>query len=192
MARSSRLSFLIILVVGIAWQAKSQVVRNGDCSVDAEIWLLPQCALESKDGHLYVVKPYLSLFLRAEKARLVGRIIPNGGWSYFNRRGLVVVQNVANFDNGPSPFHHGLVRVSRNGEWGLADADGRLIVPFTYQGILEYDDSHGGWPACKRCRSASDGEHSWFEGGDWYWLDKNGKVAGRAENPLEPDRSGNK
>jgi len=190
MASLSRLSFLTIFVVGIAGPAISQVVRHGDCSVDAEIWSLPKCALEARNGHLYVAKPYLTLFFPAEKARLVGKIIPNGGWSYFNRRGLVVVQNVANFDNGPSPFHHGLVRVSRNGKWGLADAGGQFIVLLTYDGILEYDNSHKGWLVCTGCRSASDGEHGWFEGGDWYWLDRHGKVAGEAENPMTALRPG--
>lgn len=164
-------------------------MRHGDCSVDAEIWSLPQCALETRDGHLYVAKPYLSLFFPAEKASLVGRVIPNGGWSYFNKRGLVVVQNVANFDNGPSPFHHGLVRVSRNGKWGLADAGGQFIVPLTYDGMLEYD-SQNGWLVCKGCRSVSDGEHGSFEGGNWYWLDRHREVAGNAEKPMTAHRSG--
>jgi hypothetical protein len=166
--------------------AHSQVVSYQGCVVDADILALPQCAMESRDGHLYVAKPYLRLLFSGEKARLVGRVIPGGGWAYFNRRGMIVVQNVANFDNGPSPFHHGLVRVNSKGKWGLADLNGLLVVPLTYDGMFEYEEPNRGWKVCAGCRLVSQGEYGWFEGGDWYWLDRHGKVAGKAENPMTP------
>lgn len=183
---------LLALQPVFTWAAHSQVVSYQDCVVDAEILALPQCALENRDAHLYVAKPYLRLFFPVEKARLVGRVIPGGGWAYFNKRGMITVRNVANFDNGPSPFHHGLVRVNSKGKWGLADSNGLFVVPLTYDGILEYEEPNMGWKACTGCRLVSDGEYGWFEGGDWLWLDRHGKVAGKAENPMTPNAPENK
>jgi len=184
-----RLLFLILLTLVFAGAVQGQVVRHGNCSVDAEIWSLPQCALEAKDGHLYVGKPYLSLFFPAEKSRLAGRMIPGGGWAYFNKLGLIVVRNVANFDNGPSPFHHGLVRVVEKNKWGLADSNGQLIVPLKYDGMLEFEEANRGWRVCAGCRTVSSGEYGWFEGGDWIWLDRHGNVVSKAEAPIAPGKS---
>jgi hypothetical protein len=176
----------ILFGVVFAGFAQSQVVRRGDCVVDAEVLLLPKCALETRDGHLYIFKEFLPLLFSTGKGRLASAALPEDGWAYFDRRGLIVVRNVANFDNGPSPFHHGLVRVNREGKWGLADSNGPFVVPLMYDGMLEYEEPNRGWKVCTGCRSVSAGEYGWFEGGDWYWLDRHGKVAGKAENPMKP------
>ncbi|MGA2048379.1 MAG: hypothetical protein ABSG96_11840 [Terracidiphilus sp.] len=180
----------ILLGCAFAGFAQCQVVHRGDCAVDAEVLLLPKCALETRDGDLYIYKEFLPLFFSSAKDRLASTFLPEFLWAYLDRRGLIVVRNVANFDNGPSPFHHGLVRVNREGKWGLADSKGFFVVPLIYDGMLEYEETHRGWRACIGCRSVSDGEHSWFEGGDWYWLDQRGKVAGKAENPMKPGDAG--
>jgi hypothetical protein len=179
---SSLLCF-ILFACCLASVAESQVASNEGCVVDAESRGVPQCALESRDGHLYVAKQYLKILLRSAKGPLVARMIPDGGWAYFNRRGLVVVQNVATFDNSADDFHHGLVRIVREDKWGLANAEGVMVVPFEYDGILDPDSDSNRWLVCKRCRNAGDGEHHWFEGGDWYWLDQKGQFAGKAEDP---------
>jgi hypothetical protein len=170
--------------------AQSQVAHRGDCVVDPEVFLLPKCALETRDGHLYIFQEFLPLLFSSRKGRFASVALPEDGWAYVDRRGLIVVRDVANFDNGPSPFHHGLVRVNRAGKWGLADSKGLLVVPLIYDGMLEYDEPNRGWTACRGCRSVSDGEHSWFEGGDWYRLDRRGTVAGKAENPMKPGGAG--
>jgi hypothetical protein len=152
--------------------------------------MVPQCALETKAGHLYVLQRYLKLFFPPDKGRLEARMIPGGGWAYFNRRGLIIVQNIASFDNGASAFHHGLVRIVSEGKWGLANSRGALIVPLKYDGMLEYDESSKGWKACTGCREISDGEYHWFEGENWYWLNQRGELAGRAEDlPKPPQES---
>jgi hypothetical protein len=182
----------ILLGLSFAGPAESQVVHRGNCVVDAEILLLPECALEARDGHLYVLKEYLPLFFSSGTDRLASAGLPEGGWAYFNRHGMIVIQHVASFDNGPSPFHHGLVRVNSKGKWGLADSNGEFVVPLTYDGMFEYEESNKGWRVCTGCRTVSDGEHSWFEGGDWCWLDRKGKVAGKAEDPMAPKAPENK
>jgi hypothetical protein len=147
--------------------------------------------LKTKDGHVYVSKEYLPLFFPSGNARLASAGMPGGGWAYFNRHGLIVVQDVATFDNGASSFHSGLVRVVRNSKWGLANSQGLFVVPLKYDGMLEYEESNKGWRVCTGCREVSDGEHSWSEGGEWHWLDRLGKVAGKALDPRTPDKAAN-
>jgi hypothetical protein len=189
--KSSLTAFTFILLASlVTCPANCQVLRNGSCKVDAEVFLLPQCALETRDGHVFVAKEYLPLYFSSGSARLASAVLPEDGWAYFDRHGLIVVRNVANFDNGPSPFHYGLVRVNRKSKWGLADSRGTLVVPLTYDGMLEYEESNRGWRVCTGCRWVSAGEYGWFEGGNWYWLDRNGKVAGKAESPISPGKLG--
>jgi hypothetical protein len=169
------LSFLFVGMV------QSQVVRSLNCTVDAEIWRLPQCALVTRGGHLYVSRQYLRLFFTTSREQLASRQLPGHGWAYFDRNGLILVQDVAPMDNGASDFHAGLVRVVRNGKWGLADKRGTLITSLDYDGMYEYDPAHRGWKVCKLCHVVTRGEYSWFEGGEWFWLNRKGRVAGRTE-----------
>jgi hypothetical protein len=184
------LALWILLTLPFAGLAQGQVIHHGDCVVDAETFALPKCALENRNGHLYVSRPYLPLFFSSTKDRLAATYLPSSGWAYLNRNGLIVVQHVANFDNGASPFHHGLVRVVDKGKWGLADSRGSMIVPPKYDGMYEFDqETDKGWLVCVGCHEVSDGEYHRFEGGDWYWLDRQGQVKGKAE---EPPRSADK
>lgn len=144
------------------------------CVVDGETWSLPPCAMETRHGHAYVAARYLPKLFSGSREHLVARILPGSGWSYIDRSGKVVVRHVATMDNDASAFHHGLVRVNRDGKWGLADEEGRLVVPPSYDGILDYQPGLG-WRACTGCRSQTGGEHSWFEGGDWITLDRRGR-----------------
>jgi len=145
------------------------------CVVDREVLQLPRCALETRRGQLYVARRFLPSLFTAQRSLLAAVFLPDEGWAYVDRRGLLVVRHVATMDNGPSEFHHGLVRVTEAGKWGLADTRGRLVVPLRYDGMLDYDDE-GGWRACTGCGTASDGEHAWFTGGEWISLDRKGKT----------------
>jgi hypothetical protein len=173
----------ILLTLSIPGRVDGQVVRHGDCVVDAEIFELPPCAIKSKAGNLYLSKRYLRLFFSSDKDSLEARMIPQEGWAYFNRRGLFVVRHVANFDNCADSFHSGLVRVVSAGKWGLVNSVGAVVVPLEYDGILDPDEGDSRWSACKGCRTVSDGEHSWFEGGNWCWLNQSGQVGGKMAGP---------
>jgi hypothetical protein len=182
---------LITLFVGglfltVSWPAlaPAEVVRVKDCAVDGEIFQLPQCAIETRHNQLYVSKPYLRLFVFEGPYKLAARVLPQGDWSYFNRKGRVVVRNVAPSDNGPSPFHYGLLRVVSGDKWGLANARGAIVVPLQYDGIVEFFDDM--WKACVGCHVVKQGEHSWWDGGEWVRLDRYGKYVGETENPNVP------
>ncbi len=170
--------FITALIAITVEMANSQVVQYRGCSVDAELLRLPSCAFETRNGHLYISSRYLKLFFVESKEKLESRVMPDGDWAYFNRSGRIVVTNVAPFDNGASYFHFGLVRVVRDGKWGLADEHGTPIVPFVYDGMYEFDDTLHRWKACKGCSEERFGEYSRFKGGQWFWLDERGLSIG--------------
>jgi len=184
-----------VLVIASAFPLVGEVVKVGTCAVDSELLILPDCAVVNRSGNLYIVHGFLRTFfsdggfgiavstVMVEGHRLAWSDIPHAGWAYFNRNGLVVVKNVATMDNGASQFHHGLVRVTISNKWGLANIRGEMVVPMTYDGILEYEESYG-WRVCSGCRTESDGEHSWFVGGKWQWLDQKGRLSGEAPDPM--------
>ncbi|HEX4322274.1 MAG TPA: WG repeat-containing protein [Acidobacteriaceae bacterium] len=188
----NRLLTLTFIVVFSGGWAHAQVISHGDCTVDSEVWSLPACAFEKHNDKLFVSKAYLSLFFSSNgtaiqtstSRNLAWTHMPTSGWAYFNRTGLVVVQNVATMDNGPNDFHHELVRVTKGKKWGLSDPQGRLVVPLQYDGMMDYEEGKG-WLACSGCHTETDagGEYYFFKGGKRVWLNSQGKVSGTANDP---------
>ena len=185
----------IALVTGGPLSA--QVVKYGACTIDFEDLPLPHCALEIRGGQLYVLRKFADdVFSRrnsgiiahpvsVEGHRLAWTYLPDEGWAYFDPSGLVVVRNVATYDNGASEFHHRLVLVTKGEKWGLSNARGKLVVPMQYDGML--DDWKGpGWLACSGCQKVHQGEHWWFSGGTWVRLDERGRLVGEADDPPRP------
>jgi|GEM_PF-5595674 len=152
-----------------------------DCAVDRELIVLPPCAVRSERDQLRVIPSHVAA-LSFNKYGLAPVCLTEIGWTYIDRRGWVIVRDVAVFDNGASEFHRGLVRVTRDGKWGLADTRGKLVVPLHYDGMLEYRPEDG-WVACGGCRTVERDEHSWFKGGKWLRLGARGKVIGPTQAP---------
>jgi hypothetical protein len=175
----------------------AQVIRRGDCQVNAEIWQVPACALESRGTRIYISPVYLPLYFSsagtpyngegAEGMGLAWTRLPQGDWAYFDRTGRIAVRYVATMDNGPSEFYHGLVRVTRQRKWGLADSQGRAVVPMTYDGMMDFQEGKG-WLACIGChiKYERDREYSWFDGGRWIWLDQRGSPSRPGDQPHPP------
>ena len=191
--RAARPIFLLLLSLLPRPSASAQVVTFGGCDIDLELIDLPKCSVQVKDGHLYVLKGFAEYVIShrhimgvaAEAVVVEGRHLacanlPGAGWAYFDRTGRVLVQNVATMDNGADPFYHGLVRVTKDNKWGLADVKGRLVVPLTYDGII---GDEKGWIACSGCQQVTAGEHSWLSGGAWYRLGRHGQVLGKTIDP---------
>ncbi|MEO8925066.1 MAG: WG repeat-containing protein [Caldimonas sp.] len=164
---------LALLLLLSRLSAIAQEVPRDACAVDPDLPSVPSCALKTGHGQRHVIARYVPLLFAATRRRLVAVRLPTG-WAYIDRHGLIVVDDVAVMDNGANDFHQGLVRVTRNGKWGLADTHGRQVVPLTYDGMLDYQIGKG-WKVCTGCRAASDGEHGWFEGGKWDLLDRIGR-----------------
>jgi hypothetical protein len=147
--------------------------------VDREILQIPACALEIRNGHPYLIAKYLPVYIAANSERLAWFHLKEDGWAYFDRTGRILVTNVAMMDNGPNAFHHGLVRVVKKNKYGLANLRGELVVPYRYDGMLDYESRHG-WRACMGCRYEQVGEYGDFVGGDWYWLNRYGRRGAKA------------
>ena len=185
------------LVMGASSFAQDQAVKYGTCSIDLDVPVLPKCALETRDGQLFVLQKFVDdVFagrvhglaahpVKVGRERLASIYLDEGKWSYFNPSGLVVAQNVADADNAPCEFQKGLVPVTKDGKWGLADAKGNFVVAMQYDGLLN-DWEKPGWRACLACRVVHKGEHWWFSGGKWFHLDTRGRVTGEAEAPTVP------
>jgi WG containing repeat len=181
-----------------AQQTEPRVIRHGACAVDPQILTLPPCALETRNGETFVSRKYLPLFfgVHADALGSAGKgtngfaysAVAGQGWVYFDHTGRIVVRNVATMDNGPNAFHHGLVRIMRDGKWGLVDVRGKIVTPLTYDGMLDYQDGKG-WLACSACHEETgpDGEYKWFNGGTWIWLDRRGRLMGKAQEPPTPE-----
>jgi len=160
--------------------AFSQVIQASGCSVDLELPLLPKCALVTNGDQIYIAPPFVRPLFIGVTSRLSSALLPDIGWSYFDRSGLVRVKGVAPFDNGASYFHFGLVRVERAGKYGLSTDRGTLVTPL-YDGMSEFEPDHHVWKACRSCRLVKHGEYSMFEGGSWFWLDRRGHAVDQAE-----------
>jgi hypothetical protein len=184
MDRRVRFAVFILLLAGTAGACRSQEAQDRKCVVDPDTPEPPKCAFENRNGELYLSQKYVALYFKKSHARLAPIFLTNDSWAYMNRQGRVVVKNVAPYDNWAGEFHHGLVRVTRGDKWGLANQDGVLVVPFSYDGMGEYEPGKGWW-ACKGCRRVYDSyhEHSWFEGGEEFWLDSLGHVSNAVKKP---------
>ena len=177
----SIMGVLLLLPIG----TKAQVIESQGCKVDAEIISLPPCAVLKKHGHVFIAQPFVHLFFPTKPEALAPVYLPDDGWAYIDRTGRVVVSDVATMDNSASEFHDGLVRVTRDHKRGLADTRGRIIVPLKYDGMLDYQAGFG-WKACTECLTKTDGEHSWFEGGEWVVLQRGSNQTITA-SPLNSD-----
>ena len=171
-----------MLILLLCHPVFGQVIQSSGCSIDLEILRLPKCAVVSKGERLYITPKFVPPLFKGTASHLASRVLPDGGWAYFDRTGLVRVKDVAPFDNGASYFHSGLVRVVRDGKYGLASDWGVIATPL-YDGMNEFDKNRQGWKACNSCRLVRHGEYSSFEGGHWLWLDRRGRVAGAEEAP---------
>jgi hypothetical protein len=186
-------AFLVSLSLGTASSGLDPTATYGKCSIDLGAPVLPKCALEVRNGQLFVLRRFAEdVFagrvhglaakpVKVGRDRLASIYLDEGKWSYYDQMGRVVIQNVAPANNAPSEFQDGLVPVTRDGKWGLADTKGRFVVPLQYDGMAGSEGP--GWLVCSGCWVVQKGEHSWFSGGHWFRLDAKGRVAGEAKDP---------
>jgi hypothetical protein len=132
----------------------------------------PNCILRSGTGNGSVSPRFLKRLTFGDFG-LAAILSADEGWMYVNRPGAVVVWGVAQYDNGPDPFQHGLVRIVRGEKWGLADYTGKVIVPPIYDGAMNSPDERP--RVCmgcrKECLEGSGCEHQYLAGGTWLYLD---------------------
>ena len=177
--RSSWLFLLLISVLCSGQESKSSSTthdQGAPCLFKSEHGVVPDCIRKSATGRYVISAPYVK-DLDFDAHGLAPVRSESLGWMYVNKRGIVVVWGVPTFDNWADEFHNGLVRVLRNGKYGYANRNGTLVIHPEYEGALSFDK--GTAVVCRQCRTATDGEHSWFKGGNWFRIDTAGKVIQR-------------
>lgn len=149
-----------------------------------------QCASAGPDGLPHLKQSYRRR-LRYDSddlaaVYLIGpRDARTGQWFYVRRNGGMAP--VMKYDNGPDDFSDGLARSPVGHKIGYIDRRLRLVIPARYDGAFPF--ARGVAVVCLGCASVSDGEHSWYEGGEWGCIDRSGKElafgAWKKDQPIE-------
>jgi WG repeat protein len=111
-------------------------------------------------------------------------------WLYVNRKGRVVISGVPTFDNWADEFSDGVVRTVVDGKYGFANRRGRIVIKPAYDWASRFDHSHA--EVCNHCRemcampggavelqSAPGCDHRIMVGGEWFQIDKKGRIMAR-------------
>lgn len=84
-----------------------------------------------------------------------------------------VLYHVYPFDNGPDYPEEGLYRIIENGKIGYADLRGKIVI--APQFICAYPFHGGKAKVSTNCTSHKQGEHSYWESEEWFYIDRQGK-----------------
>jgi hypothetical protein len=182
--------FLKIVVLGALLALSSRPVIASDQDTVAPVvfdcWeperTFKQCAAAGSDGRPRLKRSYLAR-LRYDRDGLASVLLFGGSdkrkaqWFYV-RRGVIPVP-VESMDNGPDYFNDGLARSRVGGKIGYIDRKLNLVIAATYDGAYPFKD--GVAVVCTACTIVSDGivsdgERSWYEGGQWGRIDRRGRV----------------
>jgi hypothetical protein len=141
-----------------------------------------RCAATGPDGRPRLKRSYLAR-LRYDRHGLASVLLFGGTdkrkaqWFYVRRS--VIPVPVESMDNGPDYFEDGLARSRVGGKIGYIDRKLNLVIPATYDGAYPFKD--GVAVVCTACtlafdRTVSEGERSWYQGGQWGRIDRSGRV----------------
>lgn len=137
---------------------------------------LGDCARSAADGS-YVVSEETLRQLDFDRWGLASMAIREKGYAYVRRDGRALV--VMTFDNFPDEFNSGLVRVRIGEKLGYANRRLEVVIPATYDGAFTFAKGRA-W-VCIGCVSVSDGEHSFYEGGTPFCIDRRGRTRPAAQ-----------
>lgn len=128
------------------------------------------CAAEAGDGSFMIAQSIVKR-LDFEANGLVSISIRYKGPAYVREDGYA--RTVMPFDNGPDYFNNGLARTVIDGKIGFLDEKLDIKIPAIFDGA--YPFSGGYARACIGCRRVSDGEHSWYDGGEEICINASGE-----------------
>ncbi len=137
---------------------------------------LGDCATPNSDGS-YAVGPDALRQLQFDRHGLATFAIRAAGYGYVRRDGHALL--VPTFDNAPDEFASGLVRARMGDKLGYADRRLNVVIPAIYDGAHPFIKGRA-W-ACIGCTLVSDGEHSWYRGGQASCLNPRGHKRPEAE-----------
>lgn len=168
--------FMLLLTMLAFGKDESPVATCAYATKDGEFGQTSDCLRLDKKGN-YVVSSQHTRKLRFAANGLADVYSSKLGWMYVNRHGKIVIRGVAVMDNGADYFCDGLVRFSKEGKWGFANARGRAVVPPVYDGALPFDK--GMAKVCRGCESKCAEpacEHHVLTGGEWLCLNPRGET----------------
>jgi hypothetical protein len=154
--------------------------------------LYPNCILRDSRGKHLIAPDYVKKL--AFDSHGLAVVFDNDdhashGWTYVDRKGRVLVQGVPISDNWADEFSNGLVRTVINEKYGFANRQGKIVVGPKYDWASRF--KHGYAAVCIGCREACvhpsnvaadspvDCEHRIVTGGDWFKINKAGRVVAR-------------
>ena len=118
--------------------------------------------------------------LVAPKYTLATKFSPHGLAYVADNEGWRVIDSTGNvhflpfiYDNAPDEFADGLARFVENEKIGFYNEQGKIIIPATWTFAEPFKD--GKAMVCVGCQKVYDGEHFYYESGDRFHIDKNGK-----------------
>jgi len=170
----------LLLIATPAQAARFDVQCIYPSRFEKELVTAPDCA--RRDGALRFNPARLMDF--AFRHGLVDVNI-GGHWYYVGRDGSSAP--VMTFDNGADEFQSGLARSEVDGKIGYIHKGLKLVLPRIYDGAFPFD--RGRAIVCFGCTRETDGEHSYYAGGDWTCIDTLGREL-RGRERAEPGRVG--
>ncbi|ELZ5940694.1 MULTISPECIES: WG repeat-containing protein [Providencia] len=98
------------------------------------------------------------------------------------KQGVIVIDRQGNevyqpyyFDNWPDEAQEGVYRIRQGDKIGFADAKtGDIVIAAEYD--CAYPFENGIANVGIGCKTETAGEHSWWTGGQWKWIDLNGRT----------------
>lgn len=107
--------------------------------------------------------------------------IPHQGLFVIDKQGNKVYQPYY-FDNWPDEAKDGVYRIRQGNRIGFADEKtGNIVIEAKYD--CAYPFENGKANVGTGCQLETDGEHSWWVGGDWVSIDTHGHVITSSEKP---------
>ena len=191
--------FLKIVVLGalLALSSKPLMAKDQDTAAPVifDCWeperTFKQCAATGPDGRPRLKRSFLARLRYRDglaSVMLFNATDTRKYQWYYVRRGVIPVP-VESMDNGPDYFEDGLARSRVGGKIGYIDRKLNLVIPATYDGAYPFRDRVA--VVCTACtieydRTVTEGERSWYVGGQWGRIDRRGRVV----SPFRPQEKG--
>ena len=125
--------FVCVTCLGQAPFRISDHITDDSCRFTFDDDPIPNCVVPI-GSRLTIARQYLARLdfskdsLSPEAARYgLAVVIVGYSFDYVDRSGRILIQDIAEFDNGPSDFKYGVVRVYSGGKQNYATPSGRLL-----------------------------------------------------------------
>src|SRR4030043_155572 len=169
---------LTFVIIFFAFTVSGEINAEGHkCVLPAQDFKeVSNCVKLSKKGQLFIASQYLRQLSFGENDLAVV-YSKEEGWMYVNRKGRVIISEVAAMDNGADDFHDGLVRFSKKNKWGFADVKGGVVVPAIYDGALNFKNKTA--KVCRGCTwrcADKECEQHYLSGGEWFYINTKGNI----------------